>query len=301
MGNHPGQVARLKVELNVVLKSRMRIRQLIFALTACGLAAVVSSARAQSAERLPIFDAHVHYSHDAWEMVPPDVALKLVRDAGVRRVLVSSSDDDGQQRLVKLAPDVFLPSLRPYRQRGDQSVWARDPTVVGYLEERLAKYRYVALGEFHIYGADVDLPVPRRMIELARKHKLVLHSHSDADAIDRQFAQWREARILWAHAGFDSPANVRAMLKKHRNLWCDLAFRSDHAPSGQLDAEWHALMLEYPDRFMVGTDTFTPERWPFIVEHARWSRQWLAGLPPAVAERIAYKNGEALFADALRK
>jgi Amidohydrolase len=279
----------------------MRIRQLIFALTACGLAAVVSSARAQSAERLPIFDAHVHYSHDAWEMVPPDVALKLVRDAGVRRVLVSSSDDDGQQRLVKLAPDVFLPSLRPYRQRGDQSVWARDPTVVGYLEERLAKYRYVALGEFHIYGADVDLPVPRRMIELARKHKLVLHSHSDADAIDRQFAQWREARILWAHAGFDSPANVRAMLKKHRNLWCDLAFRSDHAPSGQLDAEWQALMVEYPDRFMVGTDTFTPERWPFIVEHARWSRQWLAGLPPAVAERIAYKNGEALFADALHK
>lgn len=279
----------------------MRIWALIFATTACSLASVAPSARAQSPERLPIFDAHVHYSHDAWEMVPPDVALKLVRDAGVRRVLVSSSDDDGQQRLVKLAPDVFLPSLRPYRRRGDQSAWTRDPTVVGYLEERLAKYRYVALGEFHIYGADVDLPVPRRMIELARKHKLVLHSHSDSDAIDRQFAQWSEARILWAHAGFDSPANVRAMLKKHRNLWCDLAFRSDHAPSGQLDAEWRALLLDYPDRFMVGTDTFTPERWPFIVEHARWSRRWLSDLPPDVAERIAYKNGEALFAGALRQ
>jgi hypothetical protein len=36
-----------------------------------------------------------------------------------------------------------------------------------------------------------------------------------------------------------------------------------------------------------------------VVEHARWSRQWLADLPPAVAERIAWKNGEALFGSML--
>jgi predicted TIM-barrel fold metal-dependent hydrolase len=52
---------------------------------------------------------------------------------------------------------------------------------------------------------------------------------------------------------------------------------------------------EFPDRFLLGTDTFTPERWYFVVEHAQWSRQWLADLPPAVAERIAWKNGERLF------
>jgi hypothetical protein len=71
--------------------------------------------------------------------------------------------------------------------------------------------------------------------------------------------------------------------------------------SGKLDPEWRALLLEFPDRFLLGTDTFTPERWPFIVEHARWSRGWLADLPRDAAERIAYKNGEALFASALRK
>lgn len=259
------------------------------------------SAGAGSAEPLPIFDAHLHYSHDAWDMVPPAMALELVRKAGVKRALVSSSDDEGQQRLVKLAPEVFLPSLRPYRRRGEISTWMRDATVVNYLEEHLAKFSYVAIGEFHIYGADVDLPVPRRMIELARQYNLVLHSHSDADAIDREFVQWPAARILWAHAGFASPASVRAMLHKHRNLWCDLAFRSDHAAGGKLDAEWRTLLIEFPDRFMVGTDTFTPERWPFVVEHARWSRDWLAELPPDVAEKIAYRNGEALFAGHLRK
>jgi hypothetical protein len=248
---------------------------------------------------LPIFDAHVHYSHDAWENLPPAMAIDLLRKAGVRRALVSSSGDDGQQRLAQLAPDRILLSLRPYRSRSETGTWFRDPTVATYLEERLARHKYVAIGEFHIYGADVDLPVPRRMIELAKKHGLVLHSHSDADAIEREFAQWPQARILWAHSGFDQPARVREMLKKHKNLWCDLAFRSDHAPGGQLDAEWRKVFMEFPDRFMVGTDTFTPERWPYIVEHARWSRQWLGQLPRNVAEQIAYKNGEKLFEQAI--
>jgi hypothetical protein len=251
---------------------------------------------AAGAGELPLFDAHLHYSHDAWDNLPPEKALDLLRAAGVKRGLVSSSNDEGQQRLAALAPDRILLSLRPYRQRGDQSSWMRDDTVPAYLEQRLDRYRYVAMGEFHIYGADVDLPVPRRMIELARQHNLVLHSHSDADAIDRQFAQWPQARILWAHAGFDTPARVRDMLRKHRRLWCDLAFRSDHAPGGDLDPEWRAVMLEFPDRFMVGTDTFTPERWPYVVEHARLARRWLAQLPAEAAERIAWRNGEALFA-----
>ena len=49
---------------------------------------------------------------------------------------------------------------------------------------------------------------------------------------------------------------------------------------------------------MVGTDTFTPERLFYVPEHAAWSRAWLADLPPDVAERIAWKNGEALFGGA---
>jgi hypothetical protein len=52
---------------------------------------------------------------------------------------------------------------------------------------------------------------------------------------------------------------------------------------------------------VVGTDTFTPERWHFVVEHANWTRQWLADLPPAVAQRIAYQNGETLFAPLLKR
>jgi len=252
-----------------------------------------------AAADLPVFDAHIHYSHDAWANLPPKAAIDVLRKAGIRRALVSSSGDEGTQRLVEAAPDLILPSLRPYRSRADVSTWVRDATVVPFLEDRLARHRYVAIGEFHVYGTDADLPVVRRAVELARANQLVLHAHGDADAIERLFRQDPTARILWAHSGFTDPASVRAMLAKHPNLWCDLAFRSDPGSGGKVAPEWRALFTEFPDRFLVGTDTFTPERWLYVGEHASWARGWLADLPAALAERIAWKNGEALFASVI--
>jgi hypothetical protein len=260
-----------------------------------------SAAPPPSPTPLPIFDSHLHYSHDAWEQLPPKAAIALLRKAGLKAAMVSSSSDDGTQKLVAEAPDLVIPVLRPYRTRGEISTWVRDASVVAHMESRLKANRYVALGEYHVYGADADLPVVRRVVELAREHKLFLHSHSDAEAIDRQFKQDPNARILWAHSGFEAPDKVREMLRKHKNLWCDLAFRSDHASNGKVDAAWRAAFLEFPDRFLVGTDTFTPERWHFVVEHANWSRQWLSDLPAEVAERIAYKNGDALFGQMLKR
>ncbi|MFO1414571.1 MAG: hypothetical protein U1F10_11840 [Burkholderiales bacterium] len=248
------------------------------------------------AAELPIFDAHVHYSHDAWENLPPKEAIAILRQAGLVRALVSSSGDDGTQRLLAEAAALIVPSLRPYRTRADVSTWVRDASVATFLEERLGKARYAAIGEFHLYGADADLPVPTRMIALAKQHQLVLHAHSDPDAIERIFRQDPGARVLWAHSGFVQADAVRALLAKHRNLWCDLAFRSEHGSGGKVPAEWRALFTDFPDRFMVGTDTYTPERWHYIVEHANWSRAWLADLPAPLAERIAWRNADALFA-----
>jgi predicted TIM-barrel fold metal-dependent hydrolase len=253
------------------------------------------------ASTLPIFDSHLHYSQDAWEQLPPKAAIAILRKAGLKAAMVSSSSDDGTQKLLAEAPDLVIPVLRPYRNRSETGSWVRDTSIVAHLESRLKANRYVAIGEYHVYGADADLPVVRRVVELAREHKLYLHSHSDADAIERQFKQDPQARILWAHSGFDAPAKVRAMLRQYKNLWCDLAFRSDHASNGKVDPAWRAAFMEFPDRFMVGSDTFTPERWHFVVEHANWSRQWLADLPPDVAERIAYKNGDALFGAMLKR
>jgi len=248
-----------------------------------------------AAAELPIFDAHIHYSHDAVQSLPPKDAVALLRKAGLKRALVSSSDDAGTQKLLAEAPDLIVPELRPYRTRGDVGTWAKDDAVLRYVEDLLRAHTYVAIGEFHLFGADADLPIPRRIVQLAKQHGLFLHAHSDADAIDRIFQQDPGARVLWAHSGFEQPAKVREMLRKHKTLWADLAFRSDHGAGGKVTPEWREAFLEFPDRFMVGTDTFVPERWHYVSENASFSRSWLADLPADVAERIAWKNGEALF------
>lgn len=263
-------------------------------------ALLVVTPLAGAADALPIFDAHVHYSQEAWERMPPKEAIALLRKAGVKRALVSSSNDDGNQKLYAEAPDLILPSLRTYRTRGDIGTWFKDDGVAAYLQERLKKYRYVAIGEFHVFGADADAPVARLAVQLAKQHKLFLHAHSDIDAIERIFKQDPDARVLWAHSGFERPEKVREMLRKHKNLWCDLAFRNDHAAGGKVDPDWREAFMEFSDRFMVGTDTYTAERWHYVVEHANASRSWMADLPRDVAERIAYRNGDAIFGSLLK-
>ncbi len=273
-----------------------RERRELVAMAAASALLGVGPARA--AGELPLFDAHIHYSLDAWELIPPKQAVDILRKAGLKGALVSSSNDEGTQMLLKEAPDLIVPELRPYRTRNEIGSWVRDDTVVRYLEERLAKYTYKGIGEFHLYGADAELPVPRRMVTLARERHLLLHAHSDIDAIERLFKQWPQARILWAHSGFDRPETVREVLRRHPKLWCDLAFRGDHASGGKVDAAWREAFTEFPDRFMIGTDTFTPERWYYIGTHASFSRNWLADLPAPVAERIAWRNAQALLAGA---
>jgi len=254
---------------------------------------VASGAQAQD---LPIFDAHIHYSHDAVEQIPPKQAVELLRQAGVTKALVSSSDDDGTQKLYALAPDIVVPALRPYRRRGEIGTWMNDPTVIDYVEARLAENTYFALGEFHAYGDDIQTDVLQRLIALASQYNLLLHAHSDAKAIEQIFETDPDAIVLWAHSGFARPEDVRALLRKHENLWSDLAFRSDQATGGRVDPAWLELFREFPTRFMVGTDTFAPERWYDIADHAAYSREWLDGLDVDLARNIGYANAMSMLA-----
>lgn len=270
------------------------------AMVAAAIAVLALPWRPATAET-PLIDVHIHYSHDAWDMLPPAAAVKALRDAGLKRAFVSSSNDDGTLKLHDIAPDLIVPVLRPYRRRGELSTWHDDPTVVDMIAERLEKRRYAGIGEFHIFGADADKPVMRAVVELAKKHKIFLHAHSDADAVDRIFRQNPDARVLWAHSGFAPPEEVTAMLAKYPNLWADLAFRSEHAYDGKIDFQWRKAFLKFPERFMIGTDTFAPERWSYVSEHADWSRGWLADLPQEAAMSIAYRNAETLAKWALGK
>ena len=269
-------------------------------LSALSVVLLCAAVGCSTGRAVPLFDAHIHYNHDAWEPVPPKEAIAQLRKGGVVRALVSSSSDDGTQLLYAEAPDLIVPELRPYRKNGETQTWFNDESVVAHVEERLARYRYVAIGEFHIKGEQADLPVVRRMVELAKQHGLMLHVHGDADSIERIVRQDPEAQIVWAHGGFESPGKVQELLRRHVHLWAEVSSRGDLIAEGHLTPAWRDLFMEFPDRFMVGTDTGAPAIWMKISSIASGTRQWLAELPAEVAERVAYKNGEAVLTDRFR-
>src|SRR5579884_4554014 len=89
---------------------------------AAALALLLGGTMRTQAAELPLFDAHIHYNHDVWETIPPKEAVARLRQAGVLRALVSSSSDDGTQKLYTEAPDLIVPELRPYRKNGESPV-----------------------------------------------------------------------------------------------------------------------------------------------------------------------------------
>ena len=262
------------------------------ALVVAGLWVSVGPALAE----LPIFDAHIHFSQPDWDVYTPERALSILARAGVRRAIVSSTPDDGTLKLYDRAPKGIVPFLRPYRTRGDMSTWPRDPAVAAYVEERLKRGVYRGIGEFHMGAADVDGQTVKRVAELAAQRDLFLQCHVDDVTIEKLLTVYPRVRLLWAHAGMSaSAATVGRLLDRYPKLWVELALRSDVAPGGTLDPEWRTVFLKFPDRFMVGTDTWTTSRWETITDGMRHVQQWLAQLPPDVAEKIAWKNGETLF------
>jgi hypothetical protein len=57
------------------------------ALLAAVLVSFASAGNCQP-QPLPIFDAHLHYRHDAWDTVPVEQAIDIMRKAGLKRELI---------------------------------------------------------------------------------------------------------------------------------------------------------------------------------------------------------------------
>jgi predicted TIM-barrel fold metal-dependent hydrolase len=253
-------------------------------------------APAPAAAQFPIFDAHIHYSQPDRDAYTPERILSILARAGVRRALVSSTPDDGTLELYRRAPAGIVPSLRPYRTGADMGTWTRDPAVGAYVEERLKRGVYRAIGESHLGLADVQAPVVKRVAELAAQHGLLLWCHVDDAAAEAMLTTYPGVRILWAHAGMSAGARrVAELVDRHPALYVELALRTDVAREGTLDPEWRAVFVRHPDRFLVGTDTWVTPRWERVRAATEAVQQWLLQLPREVAEQIAWKNGDRLF------
>jgi len=260
----------------------------------------------------PLLDAHLHYNEEAWngQTGPhplPDVLARMQRN-GVRAIVANSRPNDGTKALAdapqtRAAGVTVVPFVRLYRNRADYDNWFRDETIYTLVQIELARGTgagpYKGLGEFHLYdSANANGPVARKLMQLAEKQQLAVLAHVDDVAIDLLMAHAPKARLIWAHTGIGGApaARVDALMARYPLLMGELSYRPGlTCDDGQLCPEWRALVTKYPDRFLIGSDTWVNQRWLYYDELMRGYRRWLGGLPPDVARKVAWDNGARLF------
>jgi predicted TIM-barrel fold metal-dependent hydrolase len=132
---------------------------------------------------------------------------------------------------------------------------------------------------------------------------------------ERLLAHNRRANIVWQHIGWDNtghmtPALLRRLLAAHPNLFLALrveirgqSLGGQPMPNrivqegGKIDPDWLAVIKEFPDRFMIGTDEFftaaqSQKRWPQSFEET-WP---LVGrLPPDLASKVGRDNAARVY------
>jgi len=283
----------------------------LLALTAC-----VATAAAAADYGGPLFDAHLHYNEEAFSgsEAPhplPDVLSRMQRN-GVRAIIANSRPNEGTKSLAQ-APETrqagvtVVPFVRLYRNRADYTNWFRDESIYEMVQAELARGTaagpYRGLGEFHLYeSANANGPVARKLMALAEEKDLAVLAHVDDAAIDLLMAntpsRGAKLRLIWAHTGIGGApvARVDQLLARYPRLMGELSYRPGlTCEGGKLCPEWRQLLLKYPTRFVVGSDTWINQRWQYYDDTMKGYRSWLGDLPPDIARRIAWENGAALF------
>ncbi|MCC7016190.1 MAG: amidohydrolase family protein [Rhodospirillales bacterium] len=153
--------------------------------------------------------------------------------------------------------------------------------------------------DLHMEAVPRDMPFPEHLAG-GRNPETVKENIS---GLERLLAHNRNARIIWAHAGWDQTGErtvplMRALLSRHSNLHMSVKLdprgpqkTSALTPSGAIRPGWLALLREFPDRFMVGSDQFHDEGEKRLAR----ARAFADALPADLAGRIVRENALRVY------
>jgi len=158
--------------------------------------------------------------------------------------------------------------------------------------------------DLHMEAVAEDMPLPGK---LGPPNPATLHEN--IAALERLLSHNRNARIVWAHAGWDNTGCrtvelMRQLLQRHPNLYMSIKIQRSLYPQnaplddkGRIRPEWLELVRAFPDRFVIGSDTFYGEegevRWGTSTgklpsEDLAWV--FLKSLPSDLGRKLAYEN-----------
>jgi hypothetical protein len=168
------------------------------------------------------------------------------------------------------------------------------------------------------YDVPIDLHVEAVAHDWAVSDQLHRQSRANPDrvseniaAFERLLAHNRRARIIWVHVGMDSTGHrstevTRRLLRENANLYLSITSFQNAVgdewffrPGAGLHPAWRDLILEFPDRFMIGTDAFFLPDNPSVKmpDRTRIALATVQGpaLPPDVKRKIAFENAQRVF------
>lgn len=310
------------------------------------VAAGVASAQAQttSAAQLPIADAHFHLMRF---MKPEELKERMDRH-NIPWVVSAGAFGGGgvgnpwlrDQSVKELLGDRWIPAVGGFDfywgEKTDGTRYLTDPNNARRLQDMRKFDSMLSFGDGHYAIAETlpnattssadplyqrrvptNAPFFTEMLALAAKYKIPLGMHmqwhpASVAELEALAASNRDGTIVLMHCGKDATArDIRPILEKHPNIYCDLSYRSppqethnDPArtifwPKGLfrkagIKPEWKQLIEDFPDRFMVGVDDVHDwKQYDQVVEAIRTGV--LEQLSPETAEQVAWKNAVRLF------
>ena len=195
----------------------------------------------------------MHYSHDAWEVVPPKQVVEILKKAGVKRAMVSSSNNEGTKMLQDAAPSVIVPELAlPVARRAVDLGQGPDDHRLPRRDAGQAQVR----GDRRVphLRRRADLPNMRRVVELARSTgSTYIRTPTPMPwcAISSRIRPPAYCRRIRASSGRRRCARCR----RYPTLWSISPFLTAHASNGKVAPGWRGAFLEFPDRFSSSTPT----------------------------------------------
>ena len=203
---------------------------------------------------------------------------------------------DHIRQLLRIYPD-FWEGIGEIMSRHD------DLTALTYGEP--PHLDHPAFLEIFDLGAEENLPVLVHHNITAQSSDEVLY----LDELKRAVAHNRDCRIIWAHVGISRrveihhlPEIAADLLATNPNLYTDISwivydyYIQDHHPSGYLDGDtlkdWVALIEEYPNRIMLGTDKVG--HWKTYAAEVVKYYDLLDALKPDTARKLCHDNILAL-------
>lgn len=272
----------------------------------------------------PLADVHTHYKWSQAEQIGPAQVIDTLQAQDVDLAVVIGTPPEYALRLAALDPGRIVPVFGPYHATRRWSNWFKDPALVNDARTALASGRYRGIGELHLIGgfapAMRDNEVLHGLVQLGIEFQvpLLIHTEYSSAAPFQELCQaYPDAILVWAHAGaILRPPAVRAVLEACPSVVAELSARDPwrfvnnpiaDPRTGRLLPEWERLLMDYPQRFMVGSDPVWPvdqldawdqpdTGWQELPRFLDFHRRWLAFLPSPARELIGQGNARRLFA-----